>query len=71
MESIGSSQELRLEICSNWSVDTIRKLLVLGAQTGPLSPGCRKDDARFLWMEAFRAPVVRALQFDWRGGGVV
>jgi hypothetical protein len=55
VESIGSSQELRLEICSNWSVDTIRKLLVLGAQTGPLSPGCRKDDARFLWMEAFRA----------------
>jgi hypothetical protein len=36
VESIGSSQELRLEICSNWPVDTIRKLLVLGAQTDPL-----------------------------------
>jgi hypothetical protein len=52
VECIGSSQELRLEIFSNWHVDTIPKLLVLGAQA--LSRGCRKDDARFL-LEAFRA----------------
>jgi hypothetical protein len=87
VKSIGSSQELRLEICSKLQAAVFRNRESEDRLTGPRAPfgNCSSspcNSVHFLpdagkttqgscgWKRSQRPPV-RALQFDWRGGGVV
>jgi MFS family permease len=87
VKSIGSSQELRLEICSKLQAAVFRNRESEDRLAGPRGPfgNCSSsscNSVHFLpdagkttqgscgWKRSQRPPV-RALQFDWRGGGVV